>query len=870
MEGFLRSLIILILAGGFPFRMIPLSAQEPFVLSGRISAFDTGKPLAGVYVTAFCDHVSVGAVYTGEDGCFLLKCRIRPTELSATFLGYKVHYQDLSAMENPLDIRLSPTEIEIGPAAIQARVVEERGDTLSYQAQAFLDGSERVLGELLEKLPGITINPTTGAIYHNSRPINKFYVEGLDLMGSRYGVVTQNLSSDKIDRVEVLRQHQPVQALQGIELSGDSAINIILKKDERDVWTLGAYAAAGAPPIPLFSASAMLTRFAQMSQDLFLLKGNNIGQDILRELQAQQYFGKARSFVVDTRNADADFATELHPSRTALPLPQRFWYDNLSGLASLNHLTKTGEDRQFRVSLNGAAERFRETSLTREVVHLDGTESLSIEEQRSLLDRQFFGSLSACAERNSAHQFFSNEFTAAGQLRDARSSLSRKDPYAQQYGLPAFKLQNQLQMTIRLRGDRAFSFSSDTRFVRNTHQAAFTTAAYQASQDLAQSVFSSENTADLDFRTGKLRWKGAAGIDLAYNSTHTRLSGLSGQGFPGTQQDFRVFSVCPHLSLRSNFNLGASQWTATLPVRLSLIFAQARFLAAPEFSPSLSVALRFSQSWDFSASATFSQSHSAPESLAEAYIMQDWRTLARRDSLRRTTRLSARAQLRYSDNAGLFFATLTGSYTRFSTNRASAYDYSPLLTIRTFLPVTLGSENYSATGRLSKYFGARMFVANLSCTGTWSGRDEFLQNRAVHYLDFSLSTEITLNFNPVSWLAANAKGTHILTDIRGEAPVKYQTLILEGDLTVRPVRQLSLRLQGYGLWQQVPGQQISNIPLLDASAGWKFGRYELVLECRNLLDVREFSRESTSAWRSIATVSQLRGRQFMLSLRAAL
>ena len=193
-----------------------------------------------------------------------------------------------------------------------------------------------------------------------------------------------------------------------------------------------------------------------------------------------------------------------------------------------------------------------------------------------------------------------------------------------------------------------------------------------------------------------------------------------------------------------------------------------------------------------------------------------------------------------------------------------------MLTIRTFLPVTLGSENYSATGRLSKYFGARMFVANLSCTGTWSGRDEFLQNRAVHYLDFSLSTEIALNFNPVSWLAANAKGTHILTDIRGEAPVKYQTLILEGDLTVRPVRQLSLRLQGYGLWQQVPGQQISNIPLLDASAGWKFDRYELVLECRNLLDVREFSRESTSAWRSISTVSQLRGRQFMLSLRAAL
>ncbi len=871
MEGFLRTLFaFLLLAGGFPFGMTPLFSQDPSTFSGRIRASDNGAPLANVFITAFSNHVTVGTAYTGEDGAFQLKCSSPPTELSASLLGYKVHYQRLPATESPLEILLSPAKLAIEPAAIQAPVVEERGDTLSYQAQAFLDGSEHVLGELLEKLPDITIHPSSGAIYYNGRPINKFYVEGMDLMGSRYGVVTQNLSADRIDRVEVLRRHQPVKALQGIELSGDSAVNIILKKDERNVWTFGASAAAGAPPLPLFNASAMLTRFAQTAQDLFLLKGNNTGNDILRELQAQQYFGKARSFVVDTRNMDADFGTELHPARTELPLPMQYWYDNLSGLASLNHLRRTEEDSQFRLNLNGAAERFRETSLTRETVRLDGAESLTIEEQRSLLDRQFFGSLSASVQRNNAHHFFSNEFTAAGQLRNAKSSLSHVAPYAQQYDLPAFKLQNRVQMTLRSRENRAFSFSSDTKFVRNTQQAEFTTAAYRVSQDLSQNVFSSENAADLDFRTGALNWKGSAGIDLAYNGTLTRLTGLAEQGLPETQQDFRVFSVLPHLSLRSIFHLGASQWTVSLPASISLVFTQNRLLAAPEFSPSLSFSLRLGQSWDFNTSATFTQTHSAPESLAETYIMQDWRTLARRDSLRRTTRLSASARLRYSDNVGLFFATLSGNYTHLNTDRASAYDYSPLLTFRSFLPVALSSESYSATGRLSKYFGARMFVLNLTCTGAWSGRDEFLQGKAVHYLDFTLSTEIALNCNPVPWLSASAKGAHILTDVRGVAPVKCRTLVCDGELIIHPVRRLSLRLQGYGLWQQIPGQQISNTPLLDASAGWKFKKYELILECRNILGVQVFSRESISAWQHITTVSKLCGRQFLLSFRASL
>ena len=179
-------------------------AQQPMLISGHIVDHASGDPLSGAWVTAYNGHKTVGSVYSGDDGTFILHPSVSADAVSVTLLGYKVFRQDVTMPQEAMEIRLVRTNLEIKAAAVRASVIEERGDTLSYTAQAFSDGTERALGELLEKLPGISVNASSGTIYHNNRPVNKFYVEGLDLMGNRYGVVTQNLPADKIARVEVL------------------------------------------------------------------------------------------------------------------------------------------------------------------------------------------------------------------------------------------------------------------------------------------------------------------------------------------------------------------------------------------------------------------------------------------------------------------------------------------------------------------------------------------------------------------------------------------------------------------------------------------------------------------------------------------
>ena len=59
-------------------------------------------------------------------------------------------------------------------------------------------------------------------------------------------------------------------------------------------------------------------------------------------------------------------------------------------------------------------------------------------------------------------------------------------------------------------------------------------------------------------------------------------------------------------------------------------------------------------------------------------------------------------------------------------------------------------------------------------------------------------------------------------------------------------------------------------PLLKASISWRFSRSTAYIECNNLLDIREYRRETISAYRTLSTVNHLRGRQFLAGIRMSL
>lgn len=87
---------------------LPISAQEPITISGRVMASGRGGALAAVSVMA--DDGSTGTV-TNDDGHFILKAPRATRTITVSHLGYATRTIEVANAKEPLLIRLQPTTI---------------------------------------------------------------------------------------------------------------------------------------------------------------------------------------------------------------------------------------------------------------------------------------------------------------------------------------------------------------------------------------------------------------------------------------------------------------------------------------------------------------------------------------------------------------------------------------------------------------------------------------------------------------------------------------------------------------------------------------------------------------------------------------
>jgi hypothetical protein len=120
-----------------------------------------------------------------------------------------------------------------------------KGDTIIYNADSFKNGSERKLGDVLEKLPGVEINDA-GEIEVEGKVVEKIMVDGKEFFSGDTKLATKNIPSNAVDKIQVLRNYSNVNQLSGVQNNQDRvAINIKLKEGKTNFWFGDVTAGAG-------------------------------------------------------------------------------------------------------------------------------------------------------------------------------------------------------------------------------------------------------------------------------------------------------------------------------------------------------------------------------------------------------------------------------------------------------------------------------------------------------------------------------------------------------------------------------------------------------------------------------------------------
>lgn len=109
----------------------------------------------------------------------------------------------------------------------------DKNDTLKYNLNNLLSGSESNLKDMIKKLPGLSIN-ASGKILFNGAPLDNFLIDGNSFFKDNQQIATENLTPEMIETIEILKNYQDISSLKGFEKNG-VAINIGLKKSFKDV-----------------------------------------------------------------------------------------------------------------------------------------------------------------------------------------------------------------------------------------------------------------------------------------------------------------------------------------------------------------------------------------------------------------------------------------------------------------------------------------------------------------------------------------------------------------------------------------------------------------------------------------------------------
>lgn len=187
--------------------------------------------------------------------------------------------QTIKNDDQKLNFSLASQATEIQEVRLKTKLITKKGDTISYDLKSFENKNDRTLADVLKKIPGIEVNKD-GTVLYQGEAINKFYVNGKDLMEGGYGTINNSLPKDAVSKVEVLENHQPVSILRDKVPSEQAALNIKLKKSV--TMTGRGEVGAGFSPL-LWNVKLTPMFFGQKNQWVVNYKANNNGESVEKE-----------------------------------------------------------------------------------------------------------------------------------------------------------------------------------------------------------------------------------------------------------------------------------------------------------------------------------------------------------------------------------------------------------------------------------------------------------------------------------------------------------------------------------------------------------------------------------------------------------
>lgn len=708
----------------------PLFIYAQTILKGVVKSKTENKAINGVVVTVTNDNQDVlGYNITDSKGFYQIEINTQEKDfiLNVSSLGYATKTITIPNQSQTTNIDLHPSEIQLKEIVIKSKVMWNKEDTLVYSVGAFKSQQDRTIGDILKKLPGIEVSQN-GGIKYNGEPINKFYIEGLDLLDRKYGIATNNVPVDAVTNVEVIENHQPVKTLKDLMGTGQAAINLKLKNNKmiRPVGT--AKVGVGGAEDFLWDINAFALQANKQRQAIIMYKTNNTGNDIAAELTEHSLSYEA----LINHNKPITSILLNRMFLNSPPLEKERYLFNKTHIATLNNLWKTGEDSQLRINANYIHDKQDESIYQSSSYFLpDGDLYINELKNTDILSNYIDGIITYTD--NSSGHYLNNTLKGQGKWNKTNSIIENTNRISQHYSTPEYSVSNELKYAKKW-NNRLWEFSSFVRYssLPQTLTVNNDTLNFNIFQKVNHNGLYTNNKSNMSFSKGNSRLYLNLNVEGYIENLNSDLSNhplLTNNLYNDINSNYLKVAIEPSYSFRKN----KVEFSIDVPITYHFLEIKDKYLDKNQndqflyLDPQITLTYKISQLWQTSLSYRYTHNIGDITDFTEAYIITDYRTANIKSGIlqkRESQSVSLRANFR-NPLTTLFFNTAI-SYTSSKRNLLNQQSFINRQSVISNAEQNNRYEMWVWRGYIGKYFGdiQTSFSLSANCILTKSRKSQ--------------------------------------------------------------------------------------------------------------------------------------------------
>lgn len=660
-----------------------MKVQSQTVISGRlVDTAGESIPNVSVLVHNIGSDLIMAYGFSDIDGNYEISFNLPADSLdiktNSSF--YEKITKRITNTSQTIDFVLKEEVYELKGVTVMARSIEKTGDTVEYFVDSFVGLEDKSIEDVLKKMPGIEVEGN-GQILYQGLPIQKFYVEGMDLMDGQYATISKNLPHQSVASVEIYENHQPIQLLQDRIETDRASLNIKLSKDV--TVTGSGEVGIGAYPL-LWNANVTPMLFTNKMQMIASLQSNNIGKDLLNNNMISYYQD------ADEEAPDAD--EELSIISSPIPLIEKSRYlDNTSHLANFNILAPISKTTQMRVNLSYINDLQKQNSSQQNTYFLPNdtisyTETIS----NKIYDSYLKGDVAI--DRN-----------------DKKAYVKDKIEFSKRWNKSYGYVLNNDENINQILNNQAMSVANDLRVLFPVGKHLLDFVSYNSYDNLPESLNVEPGVFEEIFNVGKTYQKTSQHFDKERFFTNEALSGIftfgniivsSKLGISHYQNKVKTnLAVFPHENLlghislindvnhtytkpyfssRLEYKLRRATFVLNLPLSLNHATTNNRKekqeLTKVFFNPKLSFKYEFNNMFKINASGQYEQNIDNFENYYDNPVLSDYQSLFTMIAPMSVSDLT-RANVRFTFNQPFYAINSSLSYTYQHRNSDIIYKY---------------------------------------------------------------------------------------------------------------------------------------------------------------------------------------------------